>query len=66
MNVNKLCLCCNTESLFYQNSVTKKVAAYCLECNSKFSPAQKKLRETNNILKILLQSKDINEKCTRL
>ena len=66
MNVNKLCLCCNTESSFYQNSVTGKVATYCLECNSKFSPAQKKLKETNNILKILLRSKDINEKCTRL
>ena len=49
MNVNKLCLCCNTESSFYQNSVTGKVATYCLECNSKFSPAQKKLKETNQL-----------------
>lgn len=66
MNVNKLCFCCNKNSSFYQNSNTRKIAAYCLECNFKFSPAEKRKREQENILKILMSSKEINEKCTRL
>lgn len=66
MTINKLCFCCNTQSSFYQNSNTGKIAAYCLDCNSKYSPAEKRKREQSNILKILMSSKDINEKCTRL
>lgn len=66
MTVNKLCLCCDKNSYFYKNSNTGKIAAYCLDCNSKFSPVQKRKREQENILKILLSAKEINEKCTRL
>lgn len=66
MTINKLCFCCYTESSFYKNSKTEKIAAYCLDCNSKYSPVEKRKREQTNILKILMSSKDINEKCTRL
>lgn len=66
MTINKLCFCCNTQSSFYQNSNTGKIATYCMDCNSKYSPAEKRKREQSNILKILMSSKDINEKCTRL
>ena len=66
MTINKLCFCCNTQSSFYQNSNTRKIAAYCLDCNSKYSPAEKRKREQSNILKILMSSKDINEKVYKM
>jgi hypothetical protein len=66
MTINKLCFCCNALSSFYQNSNTGKIAAYCLDCNSKFSPVEKRKREHANIFKILISSKDINEKVYKM
>ena len=39
------------QKTFYQNSNSGKIAAYCLDCNSKFSPVEKRKRE-NQLRKV--------------
>ena len=66
MVLSKFCFCCLQESNFYKNSKTGHVAYFCIKCNSTYTPAEKRKRESLNIIKILSSSKEINEKCSRL
>ena len=66
MKVNKYCSCCNTVSTFRINSSTNKTNVYCLECDSRYTASEKRKRVLQNVMDLMLASKEINEKCTRL
>ncbi len=51
------CFCCGTVSKTYYSGNTEIRDRYCLECNKKFTLAQKKEREFNNIFNIIKEIK---------
>ncbi len=66
MIITKLCLCCNKESEFYKNKNTGKISTHCSECNKTYSQSVRNSKELANVFKIILNSKEINEKCAGL
>lgn len=60
MLINKYCFSCNKESEFYKNKNTGKTRAHCISCCSSFAPEERKRNESKNILKMLVNAKELN------
>lgn len=62
MLITKYCFSCNKESVFYKNKNSGKIRMHCISCCSNFTTDERKINETQNIFKMIINTKELNAK----